>query len=162
MICRSPAIIMSPRKLCAVAPCRPRLMQGGVFLVRHNKWLDGWPSIEQESLHVHRFVTYPPILARHRDAPCAESRERFLEHCAEQGYCLSSLRKIAWMLLVLSHHSAFGSPNEVTRQQIESAVDQRVNLIGRPNGLGHATSSRQMFIHIATAWCHFRKKETKA
>jgi len=101
--------------------------------------------------------TYPAILARHRAAPCAESRERFLEHCAEQGYCLSSLRKIAWMLLVLSRHSDLGSSNEVTRQQIESAVDHRVNLIRRPKGPGHAASSRQMFVHLATAWCRFRK-----
>lgn len=101
--------------------------------------------------------TRPAVLARHRTAPCAESRERFLEHCAEQGYCPSSLRKIAWILLVLSQNSHLRSSNGVTRQQIESAVDHRVHLIRRHNHLGHAASSRQMFIHIATAWCRFRK-----
>jgi hypothetical protein len=34
--------------------------------------------------------TYPFIIARHRTAPCPETRASFLAHCAEQGYPHSS------------------------------------------------------------------------
>jgi site-specific recombinase XerD len=100
--------------------------------------------------------TYPAILARHRTAPCAESREQFLMHYAEQGYLHSMLQKIAWILLVLSQDVDLCRSKRVTRQQIEFSVDHRARLIQRHQGIGHAPSSRQMFIHYAEAWFHFR------
>jgi len=63
---------------------------------------------------------------------------------------LSSLKKIAWVLLILSQDRALCSSNEVAREQIESAVDHRVHLNRRHSSLAHAASSQQMFIHIAT------------
>ena len=100
--------------------------------------------------------TYPSILARHRTAPCAESRERFLVHCAEQGYCHSMLKKTAWILLVLSQDVDLCRSKRVTREQIEFAVDHRARLTRQHLGIGHAPSSRQMFIHFAEAWFRFR------
>ncbi len=100
--------------------------------------------------------THPAIQARHRSAPCAESRERFLGQCADQGYRQSMLQKIAWILLVLSQDVHLCRSKRVTRQQIESAVDHRARFIQRHQGLDQATSSRQMFIHFAEAWCRFR------
>ena len=101
--------------------------------------------------------TCPSILARHRTAPCTGSRERFLVHCAEQqGYCQSMLKKIAWILLVLAQDADLCHSKRVTRQQIEFAVDHRACLIQRHQGVGHAESSRQMFIHFAQAWIRFR------
>jgi site-specific recombinase XerD len=96
----------------------------------------------------------PSALDRHCTAPFAQSRERFLVHCAEQGYLHSMLCKIAWVLLVLSHDVDLCKSNRVTRQQIEFAVDHRKHLIQGNNS--HAASSRQMFIHIAINWFHFR------
>lgn len=96
----------------------------------------------------------PSVLARHRNAPFAESREWFLMHCAKQGYLHSTLCKIASVLLVLSHDVDLCKSNRVTRQQIEFAVDHRKHLIQGNNS--HAASSRQMFIHIAINWFHFR------
>ncbi len=100
--------------------------------------------------------TYPSTLARHRTAPCAESRERFLAHCAEQGYSHSMLQKIAWMLLVLSQDADLCRSKPVTRQQVEYAVDHRARLIQRNQDMDHAESSRQMFIHFAELWIRFR------
>lgn len=100
--------------------------------------------------------TYPAIQTRHRNAPCAESREQFLEHCAEQGYCRSMLQKIAWIVLVLSHDADLCQSNRVTCHQIEFAVDQRVRLIQRQQDIDPAASSRQMFIHFAQAWLRFQ------
>lgn len=98
----------------------------------------------------------PSARARHCSAPFAESRKRFLMHCAEQGYLHSSLCKIAWILLVLSQDIDLCKSNRVTRQQIEFAVDHRKDLNQRNNNIGHAASSRQMFIHIAVSWFRFR------
>ena len=100
--------------------------------------------------------THPAILNRHRSAPCAESRERFLAHCADQGYRQSMLQKIAWILLVLSQDVDLCRSKRVTRQQIEFAVDHRARLIRRDQGIEHAASSRQMFIHFAEAWLRFQ------
>ena len=43
----------------------------------------------------------PGILARYRDAPLFAERERFLRHCAGQGYTRSGLQKIC---LVAAHY----------------------------------------------------------
>jgi len=100
--------------------------------------------------------TLPSVRDRHRTAPCAQSRERFLAYCAEQDYCHSMLQKIAWILLVLSLDVDLCQSKRVTRQQIEFAVDHRARLIQRHQGIGHAESSRRMFIHFAEAWIRFR------
>jgi integrase/recombinase XerD len=34
---------------------------------------------------------YPRVLARHREGPVADARERFLTYCAEQGLARESL-----------------------------------------------------------------------
>jgi site-specific recombinase XerD len=79
-------------------------------------------------------------------------------HCAEQGYLHSTLRKIAWVLLVLSQDVDLCKSNPVTRQQIEFSVDHRRRLNQGDNNTGHAVSCRQMFIHIAVNWFRFRER----
>ena len=44
----------------------------------------------------------PTAVARHREGPCADARERFLGACAQQGYSRSMLMKIAWVLLAVA------------------------------------------------------------
>lgn len=97
---------------------------------------------------------HPLVVTRHRTAPFAESREQFLVYCKERGYRHSTLRKIAWILLVLSQNENLCGSNQVTHQQIEFAVDHRDHLNRHENSV-HAASSRQMFIHIATDWFRF-------
>ena len=43
-------------------------------------------------------------LARHRTGPCAEERERYLQHCAERGAMRAALRVKANELLWLCQH----------------------------------------------------------
>jgi integrase/recombinase XerD len=38
---------------------------------------------------------YPRVLARHREGPVADARERFLVHCAEQGLTQETLLRTA-------------------------------------------------------------------
>lgn len=105
-----------------------------------------------ETLFIHTAVQ-----TRHLNAPLAKSREQFLRYCAEQGYSHSMQKKIAWISLVLSQDVDLCSLKRVSVKQIEYAVDHRSCLNQRHQGIGHAASSRQMFIHIATAWFGFRK-----
>lgn len=94
---------------------------------------------------------YPAVLARYRAAPHSESRERFLEDCANQGYSDSMLHKIAWILLAVAPGINIDR-GEVSLQDIELAVDQRTRFRRQS---GHSDSfrcSRQMFIHIVTQW----------
>jgi site-specific recombinase XerD len=99
--------------------------------------------------------TYPLNLARHRTAPCPETREAFLIHCAEQGYPHASLKKIAWILLVFSQSIDLCRPGRITAKEIEYAVDHRIRYARRPEGASESRSSQLLFIHIATAWLRF-------
>ena len=100
----------------------------------------------------------PYVLDRHRTSPFAESRERFLLHCSAQGVPRSTLRKIAWVLVVMSQCLDLSKPHRVTQQEIELAVDHRVRFCRRPEHAKDSVSSRQLFIHIATAWLRFLGK----
>ncbi len=99
--------------------------------------------------------TRPYILTRHRKSPYAESRARFLQDCSDQGYPRSSLRKIAWVLLVFSQSIDLCRPGRITRQEIEYAVAHRVRYARRPEHAADSRSSRLLFIHVATAWLRF-------
>ena len=99
--------------------------------------------------------TRPYVLARHRSSPCAESRARFLRDCADRGYPRSSLRKIAWVLLVFSQSIDLCRPGRITHQEIEHAIAHRVRYARRPEHTTDSRSSRLLFIHVATAWLRF-------
>lgn len=98
--------------------------------------------------------TQPRILAAHNLAPCLESRKRFLLYCQEQGYPRMSIRKIAWVLLVLSMSMDLCRTEPITHEEIAFAVDHRVRLI-RSARTNESESSRRLFVHIATAWLRF-------
>jgi site-specific recombinase XerD len=93
----------------------------------------------------------PTILARYRAGPLLEAREKFLEHCAKEGYSRSMLRKIAWVLLAVAHNVDTDHGN-MSMQDIERAVDSRVRFSRRPLRTKESLWTRQMFIHFATEW----------
>lgn len=99
--------------------------------------------------------TYPCIVARHQAGTYAESRAQFLEHCADLGHPRSSLRKIAWILLVFSQSIDLDRPGHITRQEIEYAIDHRIRYARRPEHAADSRSSRLLFIHVATEWLRF-------
>ena len=96
----------------------------------------------------------PAVLARHRAGPLAAAREKFLSHCAAQGYRRTGLQKIAWMLLVIAHTLPIRS-GLVRVAEIERAARRRARLQRRPIGSKDGHSTQQPFIHIATAWLRF-------
>jgi hypothetical protein len=51
-----------------------------------------------------KILTDPAALLRHRSAPFADERERYLQHCADFGAASNSLRdKCAGLLLLATH-----------------------------------------------------------
>lgn len=93
----------------------------------------------------------PTILARYREGPLSEARERFLEQCAMHGYSCSMLRKIAWILLSLAHRINLDH-GKVTVRDIELAVDGRARFKHLPERTQNSQGARQLFVRIATAW----------
>ncbi len=65
-----------------------------------------------------------------------------------------SIRKIAWILLVLSKSMDLCRTEPITQEEIAFAVDHRVRLI-RSARTNDSQGSRRLFIHIATAWLRF-------
>lgn len=93
----------------------------------------------------------PTVLARYREGPLSEARERFLEQCAMHGYSRAMLKKIAWVLLSIAHRIDINH-GKVTTRDIELAVEGRVGFKHSPERTQNSQGSRQLFIRIATAW----------
>jgi site-specific recombinase XerD len=94
---------------------------------------------------------YQTVLARYREGPYAEARERFVEACAKQGYSHSMLVKVAWILMTVAPGLDLDS-GQVTRKDVERAVDSRPHFLRRPDGVMDAASSRVVFIRFVEAW----------
>ncbi len=91
------------------------------------------------------------ILARYREGPLSDARERFIEQCAERGYSRSMLRKISWVLLAVAHSIDIEHGN-VTAHDIELAVDRRRRFNRSANHSRVCRESRDLFIRFATRW----------
>jgi site-specific recombinase XerD len=91
----------------------------------------------------------PAVLARYWQGPFLENRERYLKQCAEEGYTLSSLKKIAWVQLTVAH-SLDLHQGKVTARDIEMAVDGRKRFRFSPSQ--DSDGSRQELIYFATGW----------
>jgi site-specific recombinase XerD len=91
--------------------------------------------------------------ARHRSGPLASSREQFLAHCAAEGHTRRGLRKIAWLLLVVAQSLRTHKGN-VSIPEIKQAARCRFKIRKAANR--EARSTRQPFIHVATAWLKFQ------
>jgi site-specific recombinase XerD len=84
----------------------------------------------------------PSTLARYRSALLVAERERFLQHCAEQGYTRNGLGKIAWLLRIVAQ-----SP--LVKQRVVRRAD--LDRMAR----AYCASTRPVLIHAATQWFAF-------
>ena len=115
---------------------------------------------------IDRLFSHPKVIARHRDGLHAHARERFLVQCADQGYSLSMLRKIAWQLLVVASTIDLRK-RRVSAEEIERAAIKPASFIirrfSRDPG-GSPKSTQQLFVHVARAWLGFlgRLQEPRA
>lgn len=95
--------------------------------------------------------TRPTVLARYREGPLADARERFLVQCAGRDYSHPMLQKIAWVLLAVAPRLDL-TRGSVTQHDLERAVDGRPPLKRLPAPRQVSADSRRLFLHIATEW----------
>jgi integrase/recombinase XerD len=98
---------------------------------------------------------YPAVLARHRNAPLFEERDRYLEYHAQQGCAQATLLRIARELLQICQFLNMPSASLITAQQIRMAAEKWAK---RQYRRGHAHFlrwSRELFLRVATDWLKF-------
>lgn len=66
-----------------------------------------------------QLFTHPAVVARHRAAPYIEERERYLTHCAQQGYTQATLRLKARELIWVARKLRIDPHVRVTPAQLE-------------------------------------------
>lgn len=99
---------------------------------------------------------YQKIIDRHRDAPLVIERERFLQHCAEQGMAKNTLTSLATELLVVVQKiDSTTSQKPVTLQQINAAAERWARHQRRRGRSQGTRWPRERFVQVATAWLRF-------
>ena len=97
----------------------------------------------------------PSVLARHKSAPYAEERKRYLSHCAQQGYARATLLVMAHELLWVARKLSVYPTLRLTPEQIKAVAKGWAQ---REHHCGHALNkrwTRARFIHVAKLWLHF-------
>ncbi len=94
-------------------------------------------------------------LERHYSAPCVESRASYLSYCKSQGYPHSSLKKIAWVLLIFSLSIDLCKPGRIMREEVEFAIDHRIRFYRQKSTINKSKSSWLLFISTIIAWLRF-------
>jgi integrase/recombinase XerD len=92
----------------------------------------------------------PAIVARYREAPYAESRERFLKKAREDGYPPSMIERIAWALLVVAQAVNLDT-GPVTARRLEKALRRRTRFRSAANSTD-SEHTIQLFLHFGEAW----------
>jgi integrase/recombinase XerD len=69
---------------------------------------------------------YPLVLARHRNGPSADDRERYLSHCAQGGAARSTLLGLAPELLAISRRIALDNGRLIPSAEVEMAAGRWV------------------------------------
>jgi len=98
---------------------------------------------------------YPAVLARHRNAPLFEERDRYLRHRAQQGCTHETLLRIARELPLIVQLLDMPSKSLVTAQQISVASARWAR---QQCHRGRARSfrwPRELFVHVASDWLRF-------
>src|SRR5258707_7521757 len=82
---------------------------------------------------------------RHGDAPFADERERFLQHCAEQGSTHATLRVKANELLWLAQHLESNASDGVDMAALQDIVRERQSVC-------HGATTARRLVDIARPW----------
>jgi integrase/recombinase XerD len=99
---------------------------------------------------------YPAVLARHRAAPLAPERERFLKHCADGGTAHKTLLRFASELRIVAEYVPINEARSVSVAQIETAANRWIAHQRHRRRIGRqAKFCRELFTQVATAWLRF-------
>jgi site-specific recombinase XerD len=102
-----------------------------------------------------RLFKYPSVLARHRNAPLLEERERYLRYRAQQGCANNTLLRIARELLAVIQPLDMPSESLVTAKQIHVEADRWSRQQCRRGRAQCFRWSRELFVQVATDWLRF-------
>lgn len=97
----------------------------------------------------------PFDLARHRAAPYAEERERYLAYCHQQGYARTTLQGFARELLWAARKLRAYANRPVTAEQLKAIADDWQD---RQQAAGRALNPQRTharFVEITRAWLRF-------
>jgi integrase/recombinase XerD len=97
----------------------------------------------------------PRALARHREGPAADARERFLMHRAKEGAARGTLLRTARELLVITKHINVATDKAISIHELEAAAD-RWTRHQQQQGRAHGPRwAREFFILVAKSWLRF-------
>ena len=98
---------------------------------------------------------YPAVIARHRSGPFAEARERFLNHCASQGFARATLLAYARELLVIAKRIDITMGGAIGLSTIEAAANRWAREQHQRQRVHSLRWSRVHFVQTAKDWLHF-------
>src|SRR5215469_5267316 len=96
----------------------------------------------------------PTVLARHRDGPSADERQRFLVHRAHEGAAHGTLLRIARELLVIAK-LINTTGQAIARRDLEIAADKWARHQQRRGRSHRAGWSRELFLQVGKDWLRF-------
>lgn len=98
---------------------------------------------------------YPTVVARHREGPAADERQRFLLHRANEGAARGTLLRIARELLVIAKNIKVATDKPIGRDDLEVAADKWARHQQRRHRSRGPRWSRELFLHVGTDWLRF-------
>jgi integrase/recombinase XerD len=91
----------------------------------------------------------------HKVAPHAGERERYLVHCANEGYTRGNLKKMAAILLAVVHELKDYPDLRVGEEQIQSATQRAARMHRQYSKAGDVRKFRKLFEREAKRWLRF-------
>lgn len=99
---------------------------------------------------------YRKVLARHREAPLLSERERYLQHCADQGMARTTLGHTANELLVITRFLDLQRAEQsITLEQIEAAARRWAHHQRRRGRCHGLRWSHDRFVWVSKDWLQF-------
>ena len=96
---------------------------------------------------------YPAVVARHRNGPFAEARQRFLKHCASQGFARTTLQRYARELLVIAERIDIPIGEAIGLSTIEMAANRWAREQHQCQRVHGLRWSRELFVPTAKDCC---------
>lgn len=92
----------------------------------------------------------PDIVARYRAGPYVEARERFLRQASAEGYSRSTLKRIAWVLLIVAE-AVQSHGGSISSARLRGLLRQRVRLV---HGRRPSEASGSLLRRYGEDWLH--------
>ena len=92
---------------------------------------------------------------RHKVAPYADERERYLRHCEKEGYPKDSLKRLAAMLLSIAYELRDYPDLKLGEEQIQAATQRAARMHREYSRAGNVRRFRKTFEREARRWLRF-------